>query len=56
MGEITVGDMFVKHNEPHNIGVVLYVSTHHLVRILHSTGKIEMWDYDAFRGIYRRVE
>ena len=56
MGEITVGDMFVKHNEPHNIGVVLYVSTHHLVRILHSTGKIEMWDYDAFRGIYRSVE
>ena len=55
MGEITVGDMFVKHNEPHNIGVVLYVSTHHLVRILHSTGKIEMWDYDAFRSIYRSV-
>lgn len=34
----------------------LYVRTHHLVRILHSTGKIEMWDYDAFRSIYRSVK
>jgi hypothetical protein len=52
---ISVGEIYVKHDDPHNIGVVLYVSTHHLVRILHSTGKIEIWDYHAFRSIYRSV-
>ncbi len=55
MCDVVVGNLFVKHYEPHDIVVIIYASTHHLVRILHSKGKIEMWDYDACRGIYRSV-
>jgi len=56
LNDIVVGELYAKQHEPHNIGVVvLYLSNNYDVRILHSTGKIEMWDSWAFRNVYRRL-
>lgn len=56
LNDIVVGELYTKHHEPHNIGVVLYLSKDYYVRILHSTGKIEIWDSYAFRNVYRRLK
>lgn len=59
--DIVVGNLFmnrvpVKYHSAGNLGVIIYASPWNSVRILHSTGKCEWWDYDAFRSLYRRVE
>lgn len=56
VNEIVEGNLYVKYYEPRDIAIVLYVSMYSRVRVLHSTGKIELWNFDAFRGIYRRLE
>jgi len=59
--DIVVGNLFmnhtnVKHHSKGNVGVIVYVLPWNSVRILHSTGKCEWWEYSAFRSLYWRVK